>query len=70
MGQSTKQNFFAENENITPGPPLERFWNLFGHWKHIYSGPILDPKFGIFRFMYKLLYKFMVKILLCALKRL
>ena len=43
MGQSTKQNFFAENENITPGPPLERFWNLFGHWRHIYAGPTLDP---------------------------
>ena len=70
MGQSTKNIFVAENENITRGPPLERFWNLFAHWRHIYSGPTLDPNLGIFRFMYKLLYKFMVKILLCALKRL
>ena len=52
MGQSTTNIFFAENENITPGPPLERFWNLFGHWKHFYSGPTLDPNLGTFRFIH------------------
>ena len=30
MGQSTKTIFFAENEHITLGLYLERFWNLFG----------------------------------------
>ena len=57
MGQSTQHIFFTENENSTPGPPLERFWIYFGHWKHFYSDPTLDPNLGTFRFTYNLLYK-------------
>ena len=70
MGRSTQNIFFAENENITLGPPLERFCNLFGHWKRFYSSPTLDRNLGIFRFMYKLQYKSMCQIILHALKRL
>ena len=70
MGRSTQNIFFAENENITPGAHLERFWNLFGHCRRFDFDQTLDPNLAISGFMYKLLCKMMSKILLCVLKRL
>ena len=59
IGLSTNFFFFAEIENITPGPHLERLWNFYDHWEHFYSDSRFDPNLAIFWFTYKLLYKLM-----------